>query len=121
MFLGIFSSLIPYLLAGGIYLLYLLFSLAQPYFSKNQNTQEDPAPRVINEDANTDYDELSNTVNFEDYYDLTNDTDLSGELPKKVFYPPGAIPPYIGPFHEIVIPSKDSHFHYLYSRPPPAC
>lgn len=35
MFFGLFSSILPYIIAAGIYILYLAFSLIQPFFSDN--------------------------------------------------------------------------------------
>lgn len=116
MFTGLFSGILPYLIAGGFYLLYFLFSLVQPLaqkaFSRIQN--EDNQNLVVNEDKPAP--ETENCFNF-DNYDEDSDTFLHLSDKSCLSFPPPDNDPFPpeAPAAGISFCLLPSHF----CRPPP--
>lgn len=119
MFLGIFSSILPYIIAAGFYLLWMLFSFVQPAIQKALNQKDNsPAQKIIYaEEKNTDTDNYffyENSNSDEDnYQQLISDTsrqyNILHDIP--INWPPGENGIHIKTFF------LDAHF----CRPPPAC
>jgi len=120
MFLGIFSSFLPYLLAAGVYLLWFAFSFFQPHSKADENLI-DPGSKTISAD-NPQHQDLSEDKDFHFYdYRKTN----SGTIVK----------PHFPPLQALLNFSREEYFrkHRPLSlvdfclvrthsnRPPPAC
>lgn len=119
MFLGIFSSILPYLIAAGFYLLWLAFSFIQPWF------QKDTEELSVSEDKIITIDQRSDIPASKTYHYKTNS--LSNQaLDDQVYYFTDLIIPDL--FLVKIIPQeplescKINHTVSIYfSRPPPVC
>jgi len=121
MFLGIFSSILPYIIAAGFYLLWMLFSFAQPAIQKVFSQKDAPTKQ------NVLYSEEDNTVTDSCFFyeDFNSDSDRNNNQQDISYssveynilqdisfnWPPGVYKSYINTFY------LDAHF----CRPPPAC
>ena len=122
MFFGIFSSIIPYLIAAGFYLVWVLFSFVQPYFKKDiSSIEKNPSEAKVIHHVSLNKEEAdADTCHFEDF--------AQKQIVKIIAI---AVPPTL--FHEqpdiltSYPPGRNFSFPYeilsadLYSRPPPAC
>ncbi len=117
MFFGIFSSLIPYVIAAGFYLVYILISFAHPFLQKTFFEKDISEQKSVSFDdyltpAGTDED-----FNYEDYYSSNDfsESQCNNELLnflailKVKIYSPPDLPESLNP--DLI----------LFSRPPPSC
>lgn len=116
MFFGIFSSILPYVIAAGFYLVYMLFSFAQPVLQKAFSKDK------VAEEKTISIKEISSEINEEKIYDFEEHSDnesfISQHNSEYAFYlpecPEQATPP--------ILCLNSSQFSFsLFSRPPPAC
>lgn len=119
MFLGIFSSVIPYVIAAGFYLVWVLFSFVQPYFQKNSEDISQPQDKIISIENESefvsekiaDFEEISaNQENSEDLLSWSNWLQPAPD-PLLSFTPPD---PGIKFISKHLVTG-------LFCRPPPAC
>jgi hypothetical protein len=116
MFLGVFSSILPYALAAGFYLAYLLFSFCQPFISKAFQKEEQKDHKTVVYEATSVDSKTDKDFDFEDYKyedaDFQRIATHSPPIPhvskEKLYSPPEK------GFSSLFSPS-------LFSRPPPAC
>lgn len=116
MFFGIFSGILPYVIAAGFYLVYMLFSLAQPFlqnaFSNDKVAEE---KKILIKEISSEANE-ENSYNFEkhtldDPYSIEQDEKYPVLIPE---CPDMTSPP------DAFFYSPELSFS-LFSRPPPAC
>lgn len=122
MFFGIFSSVIPYLIAAGFYLVWLLFSFVQPLLQKGP--VEDSAEELIIISVEEQSPARSDLKAFE-FEDFKNDTKFSSSFHFISSYFPDI--PLLFRLKIHYPPDNNFCFHRevflngLFSRPPPAC
>jgi len=116
MFFGIFSSILPYMIAAGFYLVYMLFSLTQPILQKAFSKEN------ITEEKTISIKEISSEINEENIYDFVEhsiDDSFTSQQNSEYTYQIPKCPAQVSP---PILCSHFSEFSFsLFSRPPPAC
>ncbi|MBE0653959.1 MAG: hypothetical protein IH594_09185 [Bacteroidales bacterium] len=122
MFLGIFTSIIPYLIAAGFYAAWILFSLVQPYLSQKKNPEPlNETSKILTIDASHEKDPTANTFHYEEHFQV--------EIQSPAIIPSYHAGCFSFPFVEsgIIPPDRQGQFNLQFilsghfSRPPPIC
>jgi hypothetical protein len=119
MFLGIFSSIIPYVIAAGFYLVWVLFSFVQPYFQKSSEEISQPQDKIISIENEFEF-ASEKIADFEDY--LASENNSEDIIPWS-----GWLQSFQDPLLSFIPPDPAVHFKSkpavtgLFCRPPPAC
>ncbi|MFW5820577.1 MAG: hypothetical protein ACOCWA_04765 [Bacteroidota bacterium] len=116
MFFGIFSGILPYVIAAGFYLVYILFSFAQPFlqnaFSKDKVAEK---KEILIKEISTEANE-KNSYNFENHsVDDTYFLEQDEKYPVLIPECPDMTSPPLACFYSCKLSFS------LFSRPPPAC
>ena len=122
MFLGIFSSIIPYLIAAGFYLAWVLFSFVQPLLSNKKTPDlQNEAKEVLSLDVNNKQEIQNDAYQFEDHeqdfnapatdYCVLQAKPENSSINLSVLHPPDQDQAILNPFI----------LSGIFSRPPPSC
>jgi hypothetical protein len=119
MFFGVFSTILPYLIAAGFYLLWMLFSIAQPVVQKFLQKDKNPEAQKILVDDIISTQDSENCFDYNDHFpeddqhsnDITNNQKPTFEAQFEPGpFPRGKVPHLIGA----------NYSSGLLIRPPPA-
>jgi hypothetical protein len=125
MVFGFFTSIVPYIVAAGIYAVYLLFSFLQPSQEAVQKEKLVSDSKQLVSNYNSDNSELDNAYDFESAFDKSVKSSFNSGPP---FFNE-----YRDPFHDSLSNSPPEYripmqFEYsvkilsdLFFRPPPMC
>lgn len=122
MFLGIFTSFIPYLIAAGFYLAWILFSLVQPYLAQKKNPEHlNETSKILTIDASHEKDPTANTFHYEDHFHYESQSPAAISSSHAACFSFPCIKCLIIP------PDREGQFNLQFilsghfSRPPPIC
>jgi len=120
MFFGIFSTILPYLIAAGFYLVWLLFNFASPLLQKTFHKDSNPQNQNIIQEIKSSESSEKTCFAYEDHFleDVINLEDLCypNRYPlifytELISYPPG----------KLIIQTNTYFRSGCFCRPPPAC